>query len=286
MPNDHFERTLFGLINESAVKLEIALDSDVIFYHGGMFPQYFREFRDFIEAVKSNSERDDGTISVVLRTGGGVAETTEQMVAVLRKHYKYVNFVVPDFAMSAGTIFCMSGDKIYMDYASGLGPIDPQVPSSTGEYVPAMGYLDKVEEIARKDNPAPADVILLKSLDLARLARYEQARNLSIDLLESWLVEYKFKDWNVHRTNNPGTEVTKKEKIDRAIEIATILADHRVWRSHGRYLDVVKLRQMRLEIDDYSDDPGLTAAIRGYNDPLTGYVDRTGLEYFFHSHLI
>jgi ClpP class serine protease len=48
-------------------------------------------------------------------------------VTVIRKHYKTVNFVVPDYAMSAGTIFCMSGDKIFMDYASALGPIDPQV---------------------------------------------------------------------------------------------------------------------------------------------------------------
>ena len=47
--------------------------------------------------------------------------------------------------MSAGTILCMSGDKIFMDYASILGPIDPQVPTpDTGDYVPALGYLDKV----------------------------------------------------------------------------------------------------------------------------------------------
>ena len=27
--------------------------------------------------------------------------------------------------MSAGTIWCMSADKIFMDYSSSLGPIDP-----------------------------------------------------------------------------------------------------------------------------------------------------------------
>ena len=61
-----------------------------------------------------------------------------------------VHFVVPNAAMSAGTIFCMSGDKIYMDYSSSLGPIDPQVPAHDGRLVPALGYIDKVNEFIEK----------------------------------------------------------------------------------------------------------------------------------------
>lgn len=42
-----------------------------------------------------------------------------------------------------------SGDKICMDYSSALGPIDPQV--FNGElWVPALGYLEKVEELVAK----------------------------------------------------------------------------------------------------------------------------------------
>jgi ClpP class serine protease len=115
---DHFDRSIFEVIDERCRQLEDALGSDVVFYNGSIYPQYFRVFRDFIEQVKQNSKRTENTISVVLRTGGGSAETTERMVGALRKHYKSVNFVVPDVAMSAGTIFCMSGDRIYMDYAS------------------------------------------------------------------------------------------------------------------------------------------------------------------------
>lgn len=205
-------------------------------------------------------------------------------MAVLRQHYTTVNFVVPDVAMSAGTIFCMAGDKIFMDYASSLGPIDPQVPTpDTGDYVPALGYLDKVEEITNKGMLSPADVVLLKSIDLAKLALFEQARDLSVDLLKNWLVQYKFKDWTHHRTTNPGAEVSPEEKAIRAEEIARELANHKRWRSHGRNLDVSKLSELRIEIDDYSNDQELRAAIRGYNDPLTGYVDRLQLPFFLHS---
>lgn len=284
MVPDLLDSSIADLINRQAEQLEERLGSDLVFYHGSIYPQYFRHFRNFVEEVKDKSTRPDSAISIVLRTGGGSAETTERMVAVLRQHYTTVNFVVPDVAMSAGTIFCMAGDKIFMDYASSLGPIDPQVPTpDTGDYVPALGYLDKVEEITNKGMLSPADVVLLKSIDLAKLALFEQARDLSVDLLKNWLVQYKFKDWTHHRTTNPGAEVSREEKAIRAEEIARELANHKRWRSHGRNLDVSKLSELRIEIDDYSNDQELRAAIRGYNDPLTGYVDRLQLPFFLHS---
>ena len=116
MSLDLFENSFFELLNERAVELEDALKSDVVFYQGSIYPGYFRAFREFIEEVKQKSSRSEDAVSVILRTGGGSAETTERMVGVLRHNYNHVNFVVPDVAMSAGTIFCMSGDKIYMDY--------------------------------------------------------------------------------------------------------------------------------------------------------------------------
>lgn len=282
---DLFDKSIFDIINDRAKALEAQLKADVMFYHGRIHPGYFRGFRDFVEEVKEKSTRTDGTVAVFLRTGGGSAETAERMVAVLRHHYETVYFVVPDVAMSAGTILCMSGDKIYMDYASSLGPIDPQIPApDTGDYVPALGYLDKVAEITDKGQLAPADVVLLKSLDLAKLALFEQARDLSTDLLKKWLVAYKFKDWTHHRTTNAGQPVTPAEKLARAEEIANALANHKRWRSHGRNLDVAKLTDLGIEIDDYSNIADTKRLVREYNDPLTGFIDRMEIPFFLHNH--
>ncbi|MGV8997580.1 MAG: SDH family Clp fold serine proteinase [Parvibaculaceae bacterium] len=284
---DLFDRSIFDLVNKRAEALEIRLGADVLFYSGGINPQYYRNFRDYVEEMKSRSSRTDGAVAVFIRTGGGSAETAERMVTTLRKHYNLVYFVVPDLAMSAGTILCMSGDKIYMDYSSSLGPIDPQVPApDTGDYVPALGYLDKVREITEKGELAPADVVLLRSMDLGKLALFEQARDLSRDLLEKWLVEFKFKDWTHHRTTNQGAVVTIEEKKARATEIATSLGDHTLWRSHGRSIDLSKLAAMRIDIDDYSDDDELRTLIREYNDPLTGFIDRMGQAFFMHNHRV
>jgi Serine dehydrogenase proteinase len=281
------DQSILALINGSAIKLENLLSADVVSYHGSIHPSFFRYFRNFVETVKEKSDRSDGAIAVVLRTGGGSAETVERMVDVLRHHYRSVYFVVPDYAMSAGTILCMSGDKIYMDYASALGPIDPQIMSSDGTgYIPAMGYLDKVEELTAKPALNPGDAVLLSGIDLAKLALFEQAKNLSVDLLKRWLVKFKFKDWNAHRTNNPGSPVTDTEKTDRATEIADHLSNHKLWRSHGRNLNIERLVELRLEIDDYSDQNDLRDAIRQYNDLLTAHVDRNQLPVYLHSHHI
>lgn len=281
------DQSILALINDSAAKLEDSLAADVIFYHGAIHPAFFRPFRNYVEMVKGQSKRSDDAVAIVLRTGGGSAETVERMVDVLRHHYNSVYFVVPDFAMSAGTILCMAGDRIYMDYASALGPIDPQImtPDASG-YVPAMGYLDKVEELTAKDNLHPGDVVLLNGIDLGKLALFEQARNLSADLLQRWLVKFKFKDWNEHRTTNPGTPVTDEDKVARAKEVAEQLSDHKLWRSHGRSLNIQRLQEIRLEIDDYSTDMDLRDAVRRYNDLLTAHIDRNQLQFYLHSHLM
>ena len=143
-------------------------------------------------------------------------------------HYSEINFIVPDYAYSAGTIFCMSGNSIYMDYSSVLGPIDPQVLNKDNKYVAALGYLDKVNEFIAKAAAGTltnAELIWLKEIDLGELRSFEQARDLTIDLLRKWLVTYKFKNWNTH--SHDGSSVSLAQKEQRAEEIARDLSDNK-----------------------------------------------------------
>ena len=156
--------------------LETHLDPDAVFYYGVISAAYDKLFRDFIETLAAEGKHK--RLVVLLNTVGGSAETVEKMVRIIRFHYEEIYFVVPDFAMSAGTILCMSGDKIFMDYSSSLGPIDPQVWNGK-EWVPALGYLDKVEELlekARKNELTDAEFLILQGQDLATLSRYEQQK--------------------------------------------------------------------------------------------------------------
>jgi hypothetical protein len=210
------------------------------------------------------------------------------LVEIIRFHYAEVFFVVPDEAMSAGTIFCMAGDKIYMDYTSSLGPIDPQIFNGK-DWVPALGYLDQVEKMIRKSKSGElteAELVILQNQDLAMLSRYEQAKNLTITLLKKWLVEFKFKDWTTHQSNPAklGQPVTHEDKEARAEEIATILSNNRLWHSHGRMIGVATLTTvLRLKIEDYSTDAILRDKILAYNGLLTDYIARNDFKFFLHS---
>lgn len=232
------------------IKLEQALNADVISYYGVLQPGVDRIFRDVIEDLKTEPNKRN-TVYIILTTPGGSAETVQVLVNILRHHYEEVNFIIPQYAYSAGTILCMSGDNIYMDYFSQLGPIDPQVKSKEGKFVPALGYLDKVEEFldkAKKRTLTDAEFVILKNLDLAELRLYEQAKNLTIDLIKEWLTNYKFKNWTQHSSS--GKEVTLKDKENRAKEIAAKLADSKKWCSHSRPIDINQLREMKLKIED------------------------------------
>lgn len=277
-----FDPTLHEILNDRLAKLESHFNADVIFYYGPIANSLEKPFRDFIEDLKADKVQHN-TLCIILNTPGGSAETVEKMVKITRHHYQEVYFIVPDSAYSAGTIFCMSGDKIFMDYSSSLGPIDPQVFNGKN-WVPALGYLDKVEEMISKSangTLTQAELIMLREQDLAMLRRHEQARDLTIALLKEWLVKYKFKNWNTHKD---GTSVTPKQKEDRAKDIAKDLGDNKIWHSHGRSIGISALTiVLKLKIEDYSNDTTLKPLIRDYNDLICQYIIRNNSEAFLHS---
>lgn len=283
-----FDDTIRDVLTERLKKLEEHFDADVVFQYGEIHPAMDKFYRDFIEQLNKDPEADRTRLVVILNTPGGSAETVEKMVNIIRFHYKELYLVVPDYAMSAGTIFCMAADKIFMDYSSSLGPIDPQVHNGK-HWVPALGYLEKVKQLIRKSRKGTlteAEFLILQKIDLAELRSYEMARDLTVSLLKQWLVKYKFKDWTHHRTTAAGTPVTLEEKEQRAKEIARLLGNNATWHSHGRSIGIETLKGLlRLEIDDYSTDDKLRQLIRDYNDLICEYILRHQQKFFFHSRL-
>ncbi len=282
-----FDNQVRETLRQRIVAVEEDFEGDVVFYYGPIFPSIQKRFRDFIEQLKRETPKRQRLI-LFLHTPGGSAETVEKLVEIIRFHYTEVYFVVPDDAMSAGTIFCMSGDKIFMDYTSSLGPIDPQIHNGK-DWVPALGYLDQVEKMIQKSADGTltdAELIIFQTQDLAMLSRFEQAKNLTITLLKKWLVEYKFKDWQEHETspNLLGQSVTLEQKKSRAEEIARMLSDNKLWHSHGRMISAATLRNiLRLKIEDYSNEPERRSRILEYSDFLTEYIIRHDYKYFLHS---
>lgn len=258
-----------------------AIGADVFSYYGGINPAYLIEYRAEMERLATSPGKAE-TLAFFLNTPGGSVETAEKMVAIARHHYQQIWFIVPDMAMSAGTIICMSGDKIFMDYSSSLGPIDPQIQIDGGHFVPALGYLDQVERYIEKSENGTltnAEFALLQNQDIGKLRRFEQARDLSVTLLKDWLVNYKFKHWNTH--SSTGKIVTARQKDDRAKSIAHALGDHKRWHSHGRMIGIQTLtNELKLQIEDYTGT-ALSTPIRTYSDMILDVTRDKNI--FFHT---
>lgn len=274
------------LLGDRLNSLEKHFDADVLTYFGP-FEGGESTFLRIIEELVNDSNKKE-KIYIVLTTRGGNAAVVERMVNILRYNYNEVNFIVPDYAYSAGTIFCMSGDNILMDYFSVLGPIDPQVQNKEGRLVAALGYLDKINELiekAKNNTLTNAEFIILKDFDLAELRGYEQAKDLTIALLEKWLVKYKFKNWTIHRTSQvkKSKPVTEAEKLKRAKEIADQLSNNNKWKAHGRPINIETLKELRLEIEDYSDNSDRRKLIRDYYELVSDYVITRGFPIFVHT---
>ena len=271
--------TLRLMLQAKLEALEQYLNADVFVYYGSLAPVSANMFAKLVEDLKADAVKRD-KLYVILTTLGGSAEIVERYVNILRHHYSEVNFIVPDYAYSAGTIFCMSGDSILMDYISVLGPIDPQVPNKDNRYVAALGYLDKINEFidkAANGTLTKAELIWLKELDLGEIRSFEQARDLTTDLLTKWLVNYKFKNWTQHHN---GTEVTQDDKKERAAEIAKELSDNKKWKSHGKGISIAELRALKLKIEDYGEDERLRSLIRDYYNAMDEYVRMKNINLF------
>jgi membrane-bound ClpP family serine protease len=278
------DQTIKASLDSKLADLEKNLKADVLGFQGPIQEGIEQIFLNFAELLERDPHKKD-ILYIILTTPGGSATAVERCVNIIRHHYKEVNFIVPNYAYSAGTIFCMSGDSIYMDYFSVLGPIDPQVfNKSKGILVPALGYLDKVNELikkSQKDQLSQAEFIILKEFDLAELRSYEQAKELTIDQLKKWLVKYKFKNWQKHKS---GKIVTHSEKVKRAKEIADKLSDSNIWKSHSRPINIEILEnELKLKIEDFGKNKELSNLIRSYDSFINDYFNKIAFQYLVHT---
>ena len=270
-----------SLLNQDLRMLEDILQADALTIFGPIRPGLENIIRKCIEKFRYRRDR----IAIILDTVGGVVEVVERMVTIIRHHYDEVDFLIPDRAMSAGTVFVMAGDRIFMNYFSCLGPIDPQIVKNR-RLVPAMSYLNqyqRLHERAESGKLNTAELFLLNTLDAGELYQFEQARLLSQDLLTEWLSTYKFRSWDIH--NSTGNPVTPEEKRQRAEEIARVLSDYGRWRSHGRAIsrDTLVSDLIRLKIEKIEDNPSLSYELNHYIERLEYYIQRYGRGLLVHT---
>lgn len=258
---------------------------DIIVYAGdsnkgtapiSILPSDLIPFKDQLSYIKTQE------VDVIIETHGGIAETVEDMVELIRSKHEKVGIIIPGTAKSAGTIFSMAGDEILMGNTSSLGPIDAQVVSN-GKRFSVDAFLDGLEKIKKEVSDTGklnlTYIPMLQSISPGEIQHFENAQNFSKTLVTNWLSRYKFKYWEKH--SSTGEIVTQEEKEFRAEEIATKLCKHSDWLTHGRSIRIKDLHEMGLQIFDYSTENDLNDAIERYFTLLRMTFDLTGIYKIF-----
>lgn len=109
--------------------------------------------REFQEAVcrALRSETPVETLHILLNSGGGDIDAIYKMLTRLRRLASTLEVIVPDYAKSGATFFCLGADKIWMSSTAELGPLDAQIPDPrrSGAYMSALDAFKALEYLRR-----------------------------------------------------------------------------------------------------------------------------------------
>jgi hypothetical protein len=211
----------------------------------------------FGDLIHSTSERN---VDVVLVSNGGLAETAERIVRLLRGSFETIRFIIPANAYSAATLMCFAGDEIIIDLGGTLGPIDPQyrgIPART-----ILRSFEKIEERLQAEGPRAlaAYMPLIEKYDLHLLEMCRSAEELSRELAQRFLSNYMFKG---------------DEKSEQIAEIVEFFSDYDSHKSHARGVDRDKSRELGLKVTNAEDIEGLSGLLRSLYNQYEFLFDRT-----------
>lgn len=184
-------------------------------------------------------DRNKG-LDLILHTPGGETAATESIVDYLHSMFgNNIRAIVPQLAMSAGTMIACSCKEIILGQQSSLGPIDPQFGG-----IPAHGI---VEEFKRayseiKGDPVKAAIWqpIIAKYNPTLIGECEKAIDWSEKMVANWLDR-----------NMLSVESNKKTIIEKIIKE---LGDHTVNKSHARHLSIAKCKEIGLKIVDMESD--------------------------------
>ncbi len=187
-------------------------------------------------------------LDLLLHTPGGDVAATESIIDYLCTMFSDIRVIVPQLAMSGGTMIACAADKIVMGKHSSLGPIDPQLRTPFGQ-VPAHGILEEVDQAVEDIKRDPARQFVwshvLSKYTPTLLGECKKAIDWAEQIASARLKERMFADLE---------ENERDERIDRILEE---LGNHAVSLSHGRHLSVSKCEEIGLKIEKLEDDQKL-----------------------------
>jgi ATP-dependent protease ClpP protease subunit len=179
-------------------------------------------------------------LDLILHTPGGDLAATESIVDYLRKMFgNDVRAIIPQLAMSAGTMIACSCKEMIMGKQSNIGPVDPQFGG-----IPAHGVISEfnkaIEEIKKDPSTIPIWQVVVGKYHPTFIGECANATNMASEILDRWLQSNMFKD--------------DPEREEKAIRVVDYLNNHDDTKTHSRHIHSDEAKAIGLNIKSLESD--------------------------------
>lgn len=203
-------------------------------------------------------------LDLIFHTQGGSPEAAEAIVSYLKSKFgNNIRVIVPQIAMSAGTMIACAGSEIFMGKHSSLGPIDPQF----GAGISAYNVVWEFEQAQTELRKHPEDVnywrMRLQQYPASFLKSALDAINLSSELVSNWLLSNMFSN-----------DENKKEKVARVV---SNLNEHDKSKTHGRHLNIDKCREYGLKVTELESSQDFQDRVLSIHHAFMISIDKTNI---------
>lgn len=188
-------------------------------------------------------------VDFILHTPGGEINATEAIVNYIRsKCSNNYRAIIPQLAMSAGTMIACSANEIIMGKQSSLGPIDPQING-----LPAQALVDEfnqaVVEMKAKPEAQLAWQHVLSKYHPTLITSCNNAIDMSKDIVTSWL------------STNMFAAQGQTAAEAKANDVVRYLSNHADRKSHGRHISIDECKSIGLNATALEENQELQDAV-------------------------
>jgi ATP-dependent protease ClpP protease subunit len=179
-------------------------------------------------------------LDLILHTPGGGIAATQSIVNYLQKMFGHdIRALVPQIAMSAGTIIACCCKEIWMGKQSNLGPVDPQLRG-----IPAHGVVQEFKRAMKEIKDDASRIVIWQQIigqyKPTFLGQCENAIDWSNNFVEQQLADGMF------------SALSNRKK--KAKDVAKKLSDYPKNKTHDRHFDADECAAMGLTIKHFEDD--------------------------------
>ncbi len=197
---------------------------------------------DMVGFVNAVDTLDTTTgLDLVLHTPGGSVTATEHIVNYLRNSFGGdMRVIIPQMAMSCGTMICCAAKKILMGENSCLGPTDPGIFNWRASDIDSLAT--DAKENLRNGNDRDYWITQLNRIDPTLVYTAKYAIDLSKQLVAKWLGTGMF------------DEAKDVAKIDCIVKE---LSDRKNSLEHSRHFGIAHCQKIGLDVIRLEDDQEL-----------------------------